>query len=354
MKFRDEDEEDETLEIDQINKVIEKNLKLEIAINKNLEQAENFIKNNQWKILLDMVYEFEQDLERIWDIIKSLEPIYIINNAEHYPFIFKKGSDVWSLGNIFEGKILGKYEFNAKVIKQQVFSELKIIEWIFFLENGENLRLKYNIYKVTEDSSTVVHKRIKYVPINEGNIIFQIKEKLNQNDFKNTITTILKKEPVYLYQYESGVISSTMKEMWDILTDTSKIALIAPNNQCFLPMNINNYKPGDIFTVPINFRDKDGFLEIKIDLKEKKEGWNRWAFSYSILSSAPFKIPKQTLIVQLTKINTYETQLSLITKLYQSIPMEKFKCLSQQKKYVISSFKDYFENFSASQDDINN
>ena len=45
MIYKEDDEEEEgSKEIDQLNKVIANNLKLEITINKNLEEAETIIK----------------------------------------------------------------------------------------------------------------------------------------------------------------------------------------------------------------------------------------------------------------------------------------------------------------------
>jgi len=352
MKYQDEDEESK--EIDQINKDIENNLKLEITINKNLEETDKFIKKYEWKILGDNTHHFKQDIELIWKIIiQSLDSNSIIN--KNYPIIIKKGSNIWNLGNIFEGKLFDMYEFSAKVIKQKIYSELKKIEWIMFLENGEDLRIKINLYKVTEDNSTVLHMITKYIPLFGENLVFKIQEKFKAIDYLKTIEKMLEKESVILYQYESGIIPGNMEQIWDFLTDCSKLVLIAPNNECFVPININNVKMGDICNIPMNIKDIEGSLNIKLDLNEKKNGLNKWAFGYSILGGLPFKVVKQSIIVQLTKINKYETQLSIFTKIYDSISMKLFQRLSQKKKYVISSFKDYFENFSTPQDnDINN
>ena len=350
MNYIEEDEESK--EIEKLNKYIEKNLKLEININKNLEEADNFVKDNKWGIIGDRTYHFYQNIERIWDIIKSLDSLIIINKSEHYPFIIKKGSNIWNLGNIFEGKLFDIYEFNAKVIKQKLFTEVKKIEWIFFLENGENFRLKCKLYKVTEDNSTVLNIIIKHITNSEEIFIPKIKEQFNQIDYTNKIEEMIKKESIYLYQYESGIIPSNMEEIWEIVTDCSKLVLVAPNNKCFVPININNAKIGDILNVPMKIKNCDGFLQIKLDLKEKKLGWNKWCFAYSILGGEPYKISRQTILVQLTKINKNETQLSMFTNIYEKIPMEMYKCLSRQKKYVISSIKDYFENFSSNQKDI--
>ena len=55
----------------------------------------------------------------------------------------------------------------------------------------------------------------------------------------------------------------------------------------------------------------------------------------------------------MTKINKEETQLSVFTKIHDPVNNEMFKHLSQKKKYVIHSLKDYFENFYCPDDEKN-
>ena len=347
------EDEDELKEINQLNIDIENKLKLEMIMNKNLEQSENFIKNNSWKVLVDQTYYFKQNIERLWYIIKTLDFIFNTNNSNSYPYIIKKGTNIWNLGNIFEGKLFDIYEFNSKVIKLKINSEFKKIEWIFFLGNGENFRLKVNLYKVTEENTTVINLKMKSIPLKGDNIVSKLKEKFIENNCAKSIEEIIKKEKVFLYQYESGIIEGNMQDIWDIIIDHSKVAIIAPNNKCFVPVNINNLKIGELSHIPLKIKNVEGYLELKLDLKENNKGWNDWAYGYTILGGGPFRTAKQTFFVKLTKINKQETQLCMFTKIYEKIPMEMCKFLSQQKKYVISSIKDYFENFSAFQDDMN-
>ena len=335
MKYKEEDEE-VSKEIDQLNIDIENKLKLEIKMDKNLEEAENFIKNNNWKILVDKTLYFQQNIERIWDALKTLDFLFNINNS---PFLIKKGSNIWEPGNIFEGKIFDIYEFNSKVIKQKLSVEYKKIEWIFFLSSGDYFRLKMNLYKVTEDNTTVINIIIKSIPSTKENILNKIKEKIKEINYNKRIKEILQKESVYLYQYESGQIHGNIGEIWDLLTDYSKLSIIAPNNRCFVPININNVKIGDISNIPIKINNIQGYLEIKLDLKEKKVGWNEWVFGYSILGGGPFKTAKQTFYVKLTKINKSETQLCMFTKIYEKIPIEMCKILSQQKNMLFLLLK---------------
>lgn len=353
MNLGDEDE-DEIKEIEKLNKDIVNKLKIEMAINENLEEAEKFVKQNTWKTLIDKTYYIKQNIERIWDATKTLDFIFNPNNSIDNQFIIKRGANIWNIGNIFEGKLFNNYEFNSKVIKLKLHSDFKTIEWIFFLGTGDNFRLKLNLYKVTDENTTVLNIKMKSIPLKEDNIVNQIKEKITENNCDKSINEIINKDKVFFYQYESGIIEANMEDIWDIVIDHSKVALIAPNNRCFVPVNINNLKVGEITNIPMRIKSVEGFLELKLDLKENKKGRNDWAYGYSILGGGPFRTAKQTFFVKLTKINKQETQLCLFTKIYEKVPLEMCKYLSQQKKYVISSIRDYFENFSAANKDVNN
>ena len=114
MKYQAEDEE--TKDIENLNKIIENNLKLEIKRNKNIIDIDNIIRSNDWKLLEDFTYHFNQNINKLWEIIKSLDAIFIPNNSV-CPIIIQTNSNIWNLGNSFEGKLFDLYQFIAKVIK---------------------------------------------------------------------------------------------------------------------------------------------------------------------------------------------------------------------------------------------
>ena len=349
-----QDEDDESKEIDELNRNIQNKLKFEASISENNFNIEENIKKEDWETIVDITYHFKQNIERVWNILKDFEYLLILNNSNHFPCIFKKGSNTWKEGNIFKGKFFGLYEFLSKVLKEKQYPEFKKIERIFYLENGEFLKIIMILYKVTEDDSCVINWRSKIVPKLGGNtMVFQIKSKFNSKDLFEKMENMLEKNPINLYQYESGIIPGEMDEVWKILTDNTKLISVAPNNKCFVPLNINNYEAGENINVSMNLKGIEGSLDIKLDLKEKKKGWNKCIFGYSILGGKPFKVPRQTILVQLTKINKIETQLSIFTKIHDSISNVMLKHLSDKKKYVISSIKDYFENFYSPQNNVN-
>ena len=81
-----------------------------------------------------------------------------------------------------------------------------------------------------------------------------------------------------------------------------------------MPLNINNIKIGQINDLKININDKESVIKVKLDLLRKQTG-NKWIFCYTILGGKPFDILKQSLFVQLTRINNQETQLSIFTRI---------------------------------------
>lgn len=349
MKY---DDNDESMELDELNKDIENNLKLETKINKNIDNIEQFLTKNDFKILVDRTYHFKHNIKRVWNIIKNFEFFLILNDSNHYPCIIKKGSNTWTKGNIFEGKFFALYKFHAKVIKEKNYPEFKKSEIIFYLENGEIFSKQMTLYKVTNDDSCVLNWISKDIPKFGENIISQIKSKFKGLELFKKIDNMLEKQPIDLYQYESGIIPGKMEEVWEVLTDNSKLITIAPNNKCFVPINVNNAKVGEILNIPFNIQGTEGTLELKLDLKEEKKGWNKWIFGYSILGGQPFKVLKQSVYVQLTKINKIETQLSVYTKIDDPINNDLFKHLTLKKKYVINCLKNFFENSGKNNNDI--
>lgn len=205
-------------------------------------------------------------------------------------------------------------------------------------------KLKINLYKITEDNSTVIDLKIKYAANFEKNNIEQIISEINHIQLFADIETNIQKKYNMIFQYESCIIQGNPDNIWDVLSDNSKLVLIAPNNDCFLPLNINSMKIGEIYEIKMNIKDSQITIRVKFDLIRKKIG-DKYIFCYTILGGEPFNILKQTLFVQLTKVNDLETQVCIFTKIHELINSEMIIYLSEKKKYVLSSLKDYFMNF---------
>ena len=92
---------------------------------------------------------------------------------------------------------------------------------------------------------------------------------------------------------------------------------------------------------------KDGVQKFNVILRcrETNPGWNKWMIAIEVSGGEPKKIPKHYSLLQLTKINNDECQLIFLTEFLEPINSQQFNEYTTNKKYLIMSVKDFFENF---------
>ena len=331
--------QEESNEVEEIMKDVENKLKFESFIDKNLFQAENILKKEDWKIMANLSHHFNQNIERVWPYFENLGNLL---KSLKLDSTIKCPKEI-QIGSLFEIEYNDSL-YHGKMLKFKNSCEFKKIEWIFYFDNNEIFKIKINLYKITFGNSSVLDLKIKYIPKLGKNTFEQLIPEINNIQKFKLIETSIQKQFNSIFQYESCLVQGTLEEIWDILSDDSKLVLIAPNNECFLPININNLKAGENVNVKMNIQDKESLINIKLDLIRKNIG-NKWIFCYTILGGKPYEILKQSLFVQLTRVKNNETQLSIFTKIYESISGDILVYLSSKKRYVLSEIKDYFKNF---------
>lgn len=334
--------QEDSKDVEDILKDVEKRLRFETFIHKNLFQAEKYIKKEDWNLGLNISYHFHQNIERVWSYFQNLENLKTNFKLDSLD-IKKANKNNNEKNNDFEG-IYYDSTFHAKLLKTKNFCELKKVQWIFYFDNDEIFKLKITFYKITEDNSTVIDLKVTYVPKLGKNIIDQIMSEINHFQLFADIETNIQKKFNMIFQYESCIIQGNPDDIWDLLSDNSKLVFIAPNNDCFLPLNINTMKVGEIVEINMKIKESDVKIKVKFDLVRKTIG-SKWIFCYTILGGEPFDILKQTLFVQLTRVNELETQVCIFTKIHENINSEMIIYLANKKKYVLNSLKDYFMNF---------
>ena len=299
----------------------------------------------QLKILFEDSYYFKQDIERVWIILRSFDILSILCSQGHYPCIFIKGKDTWTKGNEFKGNIFGQFPFIAKVRNSLDLPEIKKIEWIIDFKNDYILMI-FELFKVTEDNSTVVIKTIKreneLINDEEKARIKMIEKKLFEK-----IDKILETEPISLLKYESAIINGKMEDIWNIIIDFNKLNAIAPNNNYLPNISVKNMKIEEKKEVSIFYNDEIRKFDITLKCRDEKPGWNKWLIVCEVSGGNPVKMPKHIVLFQLTKINNSTCQLALLTKYSEPIGTEEFKENAKKKKYLLLSIKDYFDNFYA-------
>ena len=302
-------------------------------------------KEPNWKYNYQTSYHFIQEIERIWPIIRSFDILSIYSDNNHYPIIFIKGEDSWTVGNEFKGNLFGFFPFAAKVNEILNLPEMKKIEWIFNLKKNDYFVIGFELFKVTEDNSTIAIKYIKY----ENNLFNEKNEKLYNiiigNSIFEKVDELLEKEPFNLINSESCIINGKMEDIWNIITDFNKLTAIAPNNNYFPNINIRNLKIEEKIEATIFSNDEIKKCDIILKCKEDKIGSNKWLTVFEVSGGYPNKIPKNIVLFQLIKVNNNECQLTLLTNFEEPLENAEFKKISNSKKYTLASLKDYFDNF---------
>ena len=318
------------------------------SIIKNSIEGNVFIepKNEiQWKTLYQDTYYFKHDIERVWIILRNLNVLSILSNLGHYPCIFLKGKDTWTKGNLFKANIFCRIPFIGKVRNSSNLPEIKNIEWIIHLRNNY-IFIIIELFKVTEDNSTVAIKQIKgekeLKNDEEKARIKMIEKKLFEK-----IDKVLEEEPINLLKYESAIINGKMEDIWNIILDFNKLTAIAPNNNYLPNISVKDMKIGEKKEVSIFHNDEIKKFDITLKCKEEKPGLNKWLIVCEVSGGNPVKMPKHINLFQLTKISNSACQLTLITKFHEPIGTEELKENTKKKKYLLLSIQDYFDNFYA-------
>jgi hypothetical protein len=316
--------------------------------NEQIEEVTEFEKPEhkiKWDIKMQNTYHFKHDIERVWFIVRNFDVLCLFNNEGHYPCVNIKGKCTWKVGNIFKGNFYKIFPFIARVEKVVSLPEIKEVKWLFKSINDKfYFSIKFDLYKVTEDNSTVCLKDVKFEKILNNNLNGKLQD-FNSNEVLKIVDGLLENEVISLLRYESGIIKGKMEDIYNVLIDSNKLSAIAPNNHIMPNFSIKDLKLNEKRKVTIVKNDEVGAFDVTLKCKEINPGWNKWIIVIEISGGEPKKIPRHTSLFQLTKINNYECQLIMLTKYHEPISCQDFHEYTMKKKYLIMSLKDYFDNF---------
>ena len=299
----------------------------------------------KWKFSSQNTFHFKQDIERIWLIMRNFELLSTLCDLGNFPAIITKGKDTCKVGNEFKGIFFGKVPYFGKVQNVINLPEIKKIEWLLNLDNNQYFMLTIELFKVTENNSTVAIKKFQFESEELNFNAEKANYKIIDNKLFEKLDILLEKEPINLLKYESTIINGKMEDIWSIITNPDKLTPIAPNNN-FLPnINLRNMNKEEKKQASIFYNGVIRNLDVVLKFKEENPGWNKWLIVAEISGETPVKTPKYNLAIQLTKISNKDCQLSLLTKYLERVDDEEFNEISNRKKYLLSSLKDYFENF---------
>ena len=316
--------------------------------NENYEYKDDN-KKIEWKHYEQISAHLKPDIERVWFLIQKLDILLLVHNQGHYPLIITNGKDTRKEGNEFHGNIFGSFPFVAKVYKNSDYPEFKKIEWLFYLKNKYHMSIKIELFQVTEDNSTTILEKIKfenYELFSELNKFFNY----DKSRIFNVLEKILENEPINLIIYESGLINGKMEDIWEFITDFSKLTIVAPNNYFPSNINLNKLVKGQRESFFIKGKKEKGEFSLELEYREERKGWNKWLIICNFYKKNS-ETKEGIIIIQLTKINNNLCQCIIIQKNLKAQNAEDFREISKEFKYVIISIKDYFDNFFSNNKD---
>ena len=306
--------------------------------------------SNEEPLSFEFTKTLNHIIERVWYVLRDASVSSALFPNDCCPLIVKPGNNTWTVNNEFYGQISSFGDFVGKCLKVKNFPQMKKIRWEIHPKDKKLFifHFQYQLFKITEKNSTVLLWKINFLN-KEGYTECKKEEgKLNKmwEEYTKNINYILNSSPMNLFQFEAGVITTSMKSIWEFITNISKIKKIAP----LVPFDCEDHfslaaPPGSVTKVTSENGQK--FFYIKTVKSDKRPNWNKWVVVFLMYGGEP-KIPLQTVVITITKINYEECHFASFHEFKEPASLEYLKGLSDMKKYVIASIKDYLENYSMS------
>ena len=311
----------------------------------NFLNNENIINNNNKSFsIYEGTSQSIHDANRLFNFIKNFEFILMLDKSLHHIPINIIGKDTFTAGNVFKGILFSSFPYVCKVLKYKNSNKIKEIKWEVTTKHTKNLikifHVIIKIYKVTDDNSTVIYFKIKSLNFIEDQKNFKQNCDSIFRDLITKIEFFLSNSIKDLIQIESGIISSSMEDIWYFLVNIKELKKIAP----LIPFDNINFTELNIEQIYEIYFKKTILIKIQIQYIDKKIGWNKWVIVIKIFDDE-HKISANLLVMQLCKINSNECQLFLIQSFLEPVSQEIIKKFSEFKIYAINSIKDYLENY---------
>lgn len=306
-------------------------------------------KNQKEVYNFEYITTFNHIMERVWYVLRDASISTSLFPNECCPLIVKPGINTWTVNNEFYGKAPFLGDFIGKCIKVQNFPQMKQIKWEIRPKNKlySPFTFKYQLFKITQKESTVFLWKTHFNNIESYQKFITDKMHVDKIwvEYTANINKMLNSSPLSLFQFEAGVISSSMKNIWGFLTNLSELKKIAP----LIPLDCDGHNndlaspPGTIIKMSLN--NGQEYFFIKTVKHDNRPHWNKWIVIFDVFGGEP-KVPYQKCIINITKINSDECHISTLHDFKEPASMEYMKFLSDTKKYIIASLKDYLENYN--------
>ena len=297
---------------------------------------------DQDNYIFSISHIINEDIERVWPFLRN--PLYFkeILPSQFVNFKLKQKTSSFCPGDEFSFYWTGVSNISTKFISIIDSPNIKKLVSDISMNIGIYYRKTYNLYKITNDNTTLLKIVLSKMPNKDcDSANFISFTKLNPDLYSSTLynlNKILSDSWKYLFQLESFVIDKNHLYSWDNITNFKKLSNLNQNlgtNFCFQG---EHYKVGSFIKCYVPKRNQNVFMRIKNVNKKKKN--NKWIYAMETFG-ADISYIKQEIQICVIKINENKTQISVIHIFKQVLPKDYWDNFSQNKKKVMKKIKKF-------------
>ena len=308
---------------------------------KNIKESKH-IENND---LLVVSYVSEENIDRCWIFISNILKCVAPSAKIVINYKLDKGSNTYTVGNEFSCYWIGISNNHYKCIESKNSYIIRKISWIINLDIGFSIRKTYLMYPITNDNKTLIKLNLELITENNEPINFEeTKDYYYQLQYKmiNKIIKVMDSSKEYHFIYESFIVNKNQIVCWNNMINLTKLeevlsGKIGHNFIC----NGDPEKIGTFWRCELNNEDKLIFIIIKNISKPKKR--NTWKYCLETFGTQINNI-RQTLEINIVKINNETSQISILIKYLEKINKELYDYKKERIKEVIPIIKTFINN----------
>ena len=287
---------------------------------------------------------FEQNITNVWYFLRDFNnETKIFDDFDNLKYI--NGDNTWNLGNTFSINWIGLTRLEIKCVETQNKLNKKTIKWKEKGDIGINFYKTVNLYRITYNDKTLVkviisrtEKKNELIEINDSIKKYYSNYKFNMLLSKSKYLQNMKND---IISYQSCIINSNYKKIWEFVSDLKKMSEITPNIGTKIEYKGPRMKIGTFIKYYFEQLNITAFMRIVgIEMPKKKKTWIfRLETIGTYINSLPNYIECKVII-----INENKTQLSFLHKFPYNTSEEFINYFNTNKNETLKKYKKYIES----------
>ena len=286
-----------------------------------------------------------EKIERVWSFLRN--PLYFKESLPSYFVNLKinQKSSSFCPGDDFSFYWIGVSNITTKLISIIDHQYIKKLILDVSINIGIYYRKTYNLYKITNNNSTLLKIILTKIPKKEcehANFVSFIT--LNPDLYSSALYNLNKIINIsidYLFYTESFIVDINNNDCWNFITDFQKLSNLNPNFGQNYSYQDSRYKVGSFIKCFIPKTNKHIFMKVKNVVKNKKN--KNWIYALEMFGADACYI-KQEAKIHINKIDDNKTQISVIHIFKQLLSKDYIEDFINNKKKFMKLLKIYLNN----------